>query len=76
MDAGNLIASLSPRERECLLWCALGLRTKQIANVLNIAEPTVNEYIASAIKKLGAASRPQAAALLVQAGMDLGDESK
>ena len=67
--ASHSIANLSQRERECLLWCALGLRTKQIAHTLDLADATANEYIASGMRKLGAKTRPQAVAILMQEGL-------
>jgi len=54
--------TLSPRERECLLWVQAGQSTKQIGDRLNIGDNTVNEYIASAMRKLNASNRTQAAA--------------
>ena len=62
------ISHLSPRERECLLWSALGKTTKEIASILDLADSTVNEYIAGAMKKLGATTRAQAVAIVVDAG--------
>jgi len=53
---------LSPRECECLLWVQAGQSTKQISDRLNIGDNTVNEYVASAIRKLNASNRTQAAA--------------
>lgn len=53
--------TLSPRERECLLWVQAGQSTKQIGKRLNIADNTVNEYVASAMRKLSASTRTQAA---------------
>lgn len=71
-DIVQEILRLTPRERECLLWSALGKRSKQIAAILGISQATVNEYIASAMKKLKADTRAQAAAIIVQAGSDAG----
>ena len=51
---------LSSREQECLAWAAVGRTTSEISDVLSISENTVNEYIKSAAKKLGAANRTQA----------------
>jgi LuxR family transcriptional regulator, quorum-sensing system regulator BjaR1 len=58
--------ALSARERECLLWSALGKQTKQIARVLDIAPDTVNEHVASAMKKLKANSRSHAVSILLR----------
>ena len=60
---------LAPREKECLLWVGLGKTTKEIADRLKLSDPTVDEYIASAMRKLGATSRTQAVAMLLNAGL-------
>lgn len=60
---------LSPRERECLLWVAAGRRTAEIADILNLADATVNEYLSRAMRKLGASSRSQACAKAVIQGL-------
>lgn len=51
---------LSERERECLLWLAAGLRPPRIADRLNTAPKTVEKQIASARRKLKAATTVQA----------------
>jgi DNA-binding CsgD family transcriptional regulator len=51
---------LTPREKECLLWVQAGKPTRDISDVLNISEATVNEHITNAMRKLGASSRVQA----------------
>lgn len=58
---------LAPRERECLLWVAAGLKSKQIAYRLDLSTHTVNEAIASAMRKLGANSRAEAVAKAIVA---------
>ena len=60
---------LAPRERECLLWASLGRSTKQISHKLNLAESTVNEYLATAAKKLGANNRQHAIAKAILLGV-------
>lgn len=57
------------------MWCGLGLRTKQIARTLDIAASTVNEYLASAMKKLDARTRSHAVALLMQSGLAEGSDA-
>ncbi len=51
---------LAPRERECLAWAAIGRTTAEIGDTLKLADSTVNQYIKSASKKLGASNRTQA----------------
>ncbi len=53
---------LTPRERECLQLCAMGLTAKQIAVRLGRSVPTVNLHLESAARRLGARNRTQAVA--------------
>ena len=62
-------ARLSPRERECLLWLAAGLRTDQIAARLKLQNVTVNLHISNARKKLNASTRAQAVAKAMMLGI-------
>jgi DNA-binding CsgD family transcriptional regulator len=57
---------LSPRERECLQWTAAGKTTWEIAGILAISTNTVDGYIASATRKLGAVNRTQAAVVALR----------
>lgn len=61
--------TLSRRERECLLWVYAGRSSQDIGEILTLSENTVNEYIASAVKKLEATNRVQAAARATMLGM-------
>lgn len=67
--AADARVSLSPRERECLLWVQAGRSTQQIADVLGIADATVVEYIGTAMRKLGASNRMQAAGRAMAIGL-------
>ncbi len=67
--AADASVSLSPRERECLLWVQAGRSTQQIADVLGIADTTVVEYIGTAMRKLEASNRVQAAARAMAIGI-------
>lgn len=53
-------ASLSPRERECLLWIAEGKTYWETAVILGLSEHTVRCYLESARHKLGAANTTHA----------------
>lgn len=54
----DIMASLSPRERDCLRLAGQGYhQTKEIALRLDISEDRVNKLIQSARKKLGGVSR-------------------
>ena len=52
--------SLSPRQRDCLTWVALGKSSMDIGEILGISVETVNEYVAGACSKLGVRTRTQA----------------
>jgi DNA-binding CsgD family transcriptional regulator len=60
---------LSPRERECLAWLAIGLRHDRIAEKLGITRPTVELHLANARRKLNARTREQALARAVAFGL-------
>ncbi|SFB74196.1 LuxR family transcriptional regulator [Tropicimonas isoalkanivorans] len=55
--------SLTPRERQCMMLCASGLTTKQIAHEIGRSVPTVTLHLTSAANKLGARNRAHALAL-------------
>lgn len=52
--------TLSPRERECLLWIAEGKTYWECAVILGLSEHTVRCYLESARHKLGAANNTHA----------------
>jgi len=54
------VLRLAPRERECLLWLAAGLRPQQIAHRLGTHEKTVEKQIEAARRKLNATTTVQA----------------
>lgn len=53
--------ALTPREEEVLQQIALGASNKEIARTLDIAETTVKIHVQGILRKLGLASRVQAA---------------
>lgn len=57
---------LSPREREILGFLARGASNKDIARTLDLAESTIKIHIQGILKKLGVASRVQAAVYAVE----------
>lgn len=60
-QAGSGFDKLTAREREILAWVAKGASNKEIARGLDLAESTVKIHVQSILKKLGVASRVQAA---------------
>jgi DNA-binding CsgD family transcriptional regulator len=60
---------LAPQERACLAGVARGGSSKQIARALGLSLHTVNAYLASARRKLKAASRSEAVAMALSAGL-------
>jgi two-component system nitrate/nitrite response regulator NarL len=60
---------LSPRERETLCCLATGASNKEIARTLDLAESTVKIHIQNILRKLGLASRVQAALYAVEHGL-------
>jgi DNA-binding CsgD family transcriptional regulator len=60
---------LTPREREVLKWVASGKTSSDIADILKIAETTVNTHVESASLKLNATTRAHAAVLAILAGI-------
>ena len=57
------------REKACLESTAMGHRTTEIANQMSIHEKTVEKHLASARKKLGAATTTQAVATAIHRGI-------
>jgi DNA-binding CsgD family transcriptional regulator len=61
--------SLTEREIECLHWSARGKTNHEIGVILDISRHTVNTHIESAKRKLGVATRVQAAAIAHRLGL-------
>jgi DNA-binding NarL/FixJ family response regulator len=59
------LPSLTHRERECLALAVDGLTNSQIAGRLYLAESTVKTHLSSVFAKLGAGSRAEAAAIVL-----------
>ena len=54
--------TLSPKERECLHWVALGKTTDEISDILGLSRHTVNFHLRNVCSKLDAPNRPAAIA--------------
>ncbi|WP_431469266.1 LuxR C-terminal-related transcriptional regulator [Sphingosinithalassobacter sp. LHW66-3] len=78
IDAKDRIASLSPRQLECLRLVPRG-SSKVIGQALGISHLTVDKHISAALQTLGVNSRDEAAALVLGwhdcTTQDLGTES-
>ena len=60
---------LSPRELECLKWTSAGKTSWEISKILSISHHTVDWYLTSLGRKLGAANRTQAVAEAFRRGI-------
>jgi len=60
---------LNKNERKCLLWCACGKTSNEIAEILGLSEHTVNHYFILASQKLGVTNRAQAVARAIKLGI-------
>ena len=69
LAAVDVRPALSPRERDCLRWASDGKTSWEIAQVLGVAERTVNFHLDNAAEKLGAVSRQHAIAKAIALGM-------
>lgn len=63
------VDELTDREREILLLVAAGKSNKEIAAELVISEATARTHVSRIIRKLGVASRTQAALLAIRKGL-------
>jgi DNA-binding CsgD family transcriptional regulator len=66
---GRLEHPLTPQERECLRWLALGKTSHEIGSILNIAEGTAVFHVKNLMDKLDVKNRPQAVAVAFRMGL-------
>ena len=59
---------LTPRERECLQWAAVGKSEWEISQILGISEHTSEKHLLNAKSNLGAVNRVQAVAEAIRRG--------
>jgi LuxR family quorum-sensing system transcriptional regulator CciR len=60
-----VVATISKREKDCLVWTAQGKRSWEIGKILGISEHTVNFHLKDAYRKLDVSVR---SAAVVKAG--------
>lgn len=65
-SAAAMPATMTPRERECLLWSSDGKTEPDIAKILEISTSTVSKHIASVRDKLDAMNKTHAVALALR----------
>lgn len=61
--------NLSTRERDCLVWLAVGLRPDRIANKMGVSEKAIEKYVLGARRKLKASTRDHAVAKAILLGV-------
>ncbi|MGF1604802.1 MAG: autoinducer binding domain-containing protein [Rhodothalassiaceae bacterium] len=63
------VASLPPREQECLLWAARGKTSWEIGQLMGITERTVNAHFARTMTRFGVHSRTEAVVRAILGGL-------
>lgn len=63
------IIELTPRELECLKWCASGKSSWATAQILHCSEAAVNFHFANIRRKFGTSSRNQAVVKAIRLGL-------
>jgi len=71
-EEDELLARLSPQERNILRLIADGLTNRQIAEQVHLAEKTVKNYVSNLLSKLGMERRTQAAVYAARLGAQEG----
>ena len=66
--SGSPMPPLTPREADCLLWLARGMRLAGIAYRLGVSLPTIEFHLHNARRKLGARTREEAIAKALLGG--------
>lgn len=61
--------ALTLRERECLMWAAMGKSEWEVSRILGISEHTAERHLLKALRKLGAVNRVQAVAEAIRHGL-------
>jgi len=64
----NEESKLSKREHECLLWTSEGKTSYEIGMILGLSENTINNYLVTVGRKLGAVNRPHMVGIALRKG--------
>jgi DNA-binding CsgD family transcriptional regulator len=72
-DPHSKVAGLTERQRQCLVFVAQGLTSKQIGRRLGISPSTVDNHIHTVVVLLGAVTRHDAARMVVEWGKRTGN---
>jgi DNA-binding NarL/FixJ family response regulator len=67
-NENDLLADLTPREKEILYWLAQGLNNGEVAKRMVLSEKTVKNHVSHILKKLDIRDRTQAAVMAWRAG--------
>ncbi|MDR2180195.1 MAG: response regulator transcription factor [Synergistaceae bacterium] len=67
-NENDLLAELTPREKEILYWLAQGLSNSEVASRMVLSEKTVKNHVSHMLKKLDIRDRTQAAIMAWKAG--------
>lgn len=67
-DMKQRIESLSPRQFDILVCVARHLSSREIGRILGLSTSTVDSHVATALQKLGLASRREAALRMIESG--------
>jgi DNA-binding NarL/FixJ family response regulator len=73
-NGGGVTESLTARERDVLRLIASGLRNKEIARQLKLAEATVKYHVTHLLEKLGVDSRTEALITAQKLGLLIGED--
>jgi DNA-binding CsgD family transcriptional regulator len=69
VEARARLSALSERERQIMVWVAMGKTNPEIGCILHISEFTVKNHMKSIFNKLDVSNRAQAVAKLTRIGM-------
>lgn len=69
IPAATGLESLTPREREVLIYCSKGFTAKEVGALLKLSDHTVREYSVRIHRKLDVNTNVEAAVIAAKAGL-------